>query len=144
MPGEIAGSILTPQGFVNGTLEHRDGRVRRVEGTPVAEAYAREHSPAIVLPGFVDTHVHGGGGSDTMQGGDAIDRIARLHARHGTTSLLATPVTSPLSELKTAMAALGPACRQRSRGGGAVPGVEPEGPSITPRKHGAQPDVCRP
>ncbi len=144
MPGEIAGSILTPQGFVNGTLEHRDGRVRRVEGTPVAEAYAREHSPAIVLPGFVDTHVHGGGGSDTMQGGDAIDRIARLHARHGTTSLLATTVTSPLSELKTAMAALGPACRQRSSGGARVLGVHLEGPYINPGKLGAQPDFVRP
>jgi N-acetylglucosamine-6-phosphate deacetylase len=143
MRGEIAGLILTPRGFVKGRLEHRDGRVSRVEGESVAEEGVREQSDPIVLPGFIDSHVHGGGGRDTMQGGDAIDRIARLHARHGTTALLATTMTSPLPDLQRAMAALGGACRQRLAGAARVLGVHLEGPYINPGKLGAQPDFVR-
>jgi N-acetylglucosamine-6-phosphate deacetylase len=144
MADEIAGCILTPRGFVRGSLVHRDGRVQRVEGQPVSDEYLRDNAQAIVLPGFIDSHVHGGGGSDTMQGGDAIERIARLHARHGTTSLLATTMTAPLPELEAALVALGPVCRNRSSGAARVLGVHLEGPYINADKLGAQPDFVRP
>lgn len=144
MTSEIAGCILTPQGFVRGTLEHRGGRVQRVKGESVPDEYVRDSGQPIVLPGFVDSHVHGGGGFDTMQGGDALECIARMHVRHGTTSLLATTVTSPLPELKAAMAAFGPVCRERPSGAARVLGVHLEGPYINARKLGAQPDFVRP
>lgn len=48
----------------------------------------------IVTPGFVDMHVHGGGGADTMDATpEAFRTIAQTHARHGTTGLLLTTVT---------------------------------------------------
>jgi N-acetylglucosamine-6-phosphate deacetylase len=97
-----------------------------------------------VLPGFIDSHVHGGGGSDVMGGAAAIDRIARLHARHGTTSLLATTVTAPLPEVQAALRALAPACANRVAGAARVLGVHLEGPYINPGKLGAQPDFARP
>ena len=140
----IVGRILTPKGFVRGSLEHSDGRIERVEGRLVPAEYVRDGGDPIVLPGFVDSHVHGGGGSDTMQGGDAIDRIARMHARHGTTSLLATTMTAPLGELESALAALGHACHQRRPGAARVAGVHLEGPYINAEKLGAQPDFVRP
>ncbi len=140
----IEGDILTPQGFVRGVLEHEDGRITRIEGAPRTEDQARREAPALVLPGFIDMHVHGGGGSDTMEGGDAIERIARLHARHGTTSLLATTMTAPLSEVEAAMRALAPACASRAPGAARVLGVHLEGPYINPGKLGAQPDFVRP
>jgi N-acetylglucosamine-6-phosphate deacetylase len=140
----IEGHILTPQGFVQGVLEHDEGRITRVEGTPRTEDRARTEAQALVLPGFIDTHVHGGGGSDTMEGGEAIGRIARLHARHGTTSLLATTMTAPLSEVEVAMRALAPACTSRAPGAARVLGVHLEGPYINPGKLGAQPDFVRP
>ena len=108
MSARIDGCILTPRGFVSGALEHAHGRIQRIEGEPIAEDRVRDEARTIVLPGFIDTHVHGGGGSDTMEGGDAIVNIARMHARHGTTALLATTMTGPLPELERAMAALGP------------------------------------
>ena len=86
-PQRIEGHVLTPRGFVRGRLEHDGGRIVRITGTPVGEDQARNEAPAFVLPGFIDTHVHGGGGRDTMEGGEAIDCIARMHGRHGTTSL---------------------------------------------------------
>ena len=143
MSARIDGCILTPRGFVSGALEHAHGRIQRIEGEPIAEDRVRDEARTIVLPGFIDTHVHGGGGSDTMEGGDAIVNIARMHARHGTTALLATTMTGPLPELERAMAALGPACRNRVIGAARVLGVHLEGPYINPGKLGAQPDFVR-
>jgi N-acetylglucosamine-6-phosphate deacetylase len=139
-PQRIEGDILTPRGFVRGVLEQEQGRIVRIDGTAVKQADA----DAIVLPGFIDLHVHGGGGSDTMEGGGAIHQIARLHARHGTTALLATTMTSPLTELRAAMQAMGESCRTRTSGGARVLGVHLEGPYINPGKLGAQPDFVRP
>ena len=139
----IDGHILTPQGFVRGTIEHEGGRITRIEGTRRTEDEARTEAHALVLPGFIDTHVHGGGGSDTMEGGEAIEVIARLHARHGTTSLLATTMTAPLPEVEAAMRALAAACSRRTRGAARVLGVHLEGPYINPGKLGAQPDFVR-
>src|SRR2546422_9056968 len=130
MTGEIHGCILTPRGFVDGTLTHLGGRIRRIAGRPVPDERARDEAHTLVLPGFIDSHVHGGGGRDTMEGGDAIDRIARMHVRHGTTSLLATTMTAPLPELEFAMSAIGGACRMRPRGGGAGVGGDPQRPYI--------------
>lgn len=140
----IDGHILTPQGFVRGALEHRDGRIRRIDGAPRTGEQATAEAETLMLPGFIDTHVHGGGGRDTMEGGDAIDGIARLHAQHGTTSLLATTMTAPLPEVEAAMRALGPACAKRASGAARVLGVHLEGPYINPGKLGAQPDFVRP
>src|SRR5882724_6909110 len=139
----IEGDILMPQGFVRGVLEHAQGRIVHIDGAPVPAA-SRAAASTIVLPGFIDLHVHGGGGSDTMEGGEAIQQIARLHARHGTTAMLATTMTSPLAELRTALLALGPSCRVRAPGTARVLGVHLEGPYINPGKLGAQPDFVRP
>jgi N-acetylglucosamine-6-phosphate deacetylase len=144
MASVIQGCILTARGFVDGTLECLGGRVQRVLGAPIADERARDEARTIILPGFIDSHVHGGGGRDTMEGGDAIDCIARLHVRHGTTSLLATTMTAPLPDVEFAMKALGGACRSRRSGAARVLGVHLEGPYINPRKLGAQPDFVRP
>ncbi|MBC7940742.1 MAG: N-acetylglucosamine-6-phosphate deacetylase, partial [Chitinophagaceae bacterium] len=91
-----------------------------------------------------DLHVHGGGGHDTMAGGDAVRQIAAVHARHGTTSMLATTMTAPRLEIDTALRALAPLCAQRPAGTARVLGVHLEGPYINPGRLGAQPDFARP
>jgi N-acetylglucosamine-6-phosphate deacetylase len=97
-----------------------------------------------VVPGFIDLHVHGGGGRDIMEGGDAADRVAQCHAAHGTTALLATTMTAPTAELKAAFEDLRAACGRRTPHGARVLGVHLEGPYINPGKLGAQPDFTRP
>jgi N-acetylglucosamine-6-phosphate deacetylase len=141
---QITGHILTPQGFVRGTVDVSDGRISGISGQPISEGEARHADGPLVLPGFIDLHVHGGGGRDTMEGGDAVAEIARLHAKHGTTSMLATTMTAPMSDISKAMAAMGEACRRHSRGGAHVLGVHLEGPYINPGALGAQPDFARP
>ena len=138
----LRGSVLTAAGFARGSL--RFGRhIEAIEGTAITEDEARGGSEPIVLPGFVDLHVHGGGGADVMDGGDAVATVARTHARHGTTSLLATTMTAPAAELASALAALAPHVRVRPAGAACVLGVHLEGPYINPERLGAQPDFAQ-
>jgi len=109
----------------------------------VTESQAQASGLPWVLPGFIDLHVHGGGGYDSMAGGDAVAHIARAHARHGTTALLATTMTAPRSEIEAALRAMAPACAQRPAGGAAVLGAHLEGPYLNPGRLGAQPDFAR-
>ena len=142
---KILGNILTPAGFVSGSISLDEvGRVSRIEGTPVGENQARDSGQPLVLPGFIDLHVHGGGGHDIMQGGDAGVRVSETHARHGTTSMLATTMTAPKEDLAKALTALKPVFAQRSGQGARVLGVHLEGPYINDEKLGAQPDFARP
>jgi N-acetylglucosamine-6-phosphate deacetylase len=135
----LNGLILTPAGWRHGTLTHEGGRIVALQGEPVGDEAWRGSAEPIVLPGFIDLHVHGGGGADTMQAGAAIETIARTHARHGSTALLATTMTAPRGEIETALRALARACKARSEGGARVLGVHLEGPYISPDKLGAQP-----
>jgi N-acetylglucosamine-6-phosphate deacetylase len=135
----VQGCVLSPEGWIQGSVEF-SGRVERMAGRRVDAPVAGED---IVLPGFVDLHVHGGAGADIMDGGDAIDRIARLHARHGTTSLLATTVTADADSLQRALASVGRAVRERHPGASRVLGVHLEGPYINSGKLGAQPSFAR-
>lgn len=155
----LKGRILTADGFVDGTIAFdTGGRIGSIVGTPVALEAARDTQAALILPGFIDLHVHGGGGRDVMEGGDAAQHIAALHVRHGTTSMLATTMTAPMADLENALAALTPMfapmftpmfaptspTARRSAKTARILGVHLEGPYINPGKLGAQPDFARP
>ena len=135
----LQGRILTADGWMRGTLEF-DQRVRALHPGADADDGGDE---TLILPGFIDLHVHGGGGRDIMDAGDAVHVIARMHARHGTTSMLATTMTSPISDLEQALEAIGHACWSRREGTARVLGVHLEGPYINPGKLGAQPDYAQ-
>ena len=69
----LRGNILTPLGFVEGVLEIDDqGRIAGVEGQARSEAEVQASSEPVILPGFIDLHVHGGGGGvgHAVQAGD--------------------------------------------------------------------------
>jgi len=135
----LNGNILTPDGWIRGTLHFENGRITALEGSSVDPSTNGE---PYILPGFIDLHVHGGGGADVMEAGNAIETIVRTHARHGTTSLLATTMTAPRDELLAVVSSLGEVTRNRTPGGARVLGVHLEGPYINPGKLGAQPDAA--
>ena len=135
----IEGIAVTPQGLQRGRLLIDGERIAGIEGTPLPDEAWRDAALPLLLPGFVDLHVHGGGGADVMQAADAIDTVARTHAHYGTTAMLATTLTAPLSEIEAALHALAPACRDRAPGAARVLGVHLEGPYLSPDKLGAQP-----
>ncbi|MEO8100975.1 MAG: N-acetylglucosamine-6-phosphate deacetylase [Betaproteobacteria bacterium] len=150
----LEGNILSPQGFMHGSIEFAsgsdsgnsiNGRIASIQGERIDAKAVRDSTLPMLLPGFIDSHVHGGGGHDIMDGGDSASRIAALHARHGTTSLLATTMTAPMSDLEVAFGGLAPFCDVKMDPVGArVLGVHLEGPYINPGKLGAQPDFARP
>ncbi|UVM17736.1 N-acetylglucosamine-6-phosphate deacetylase [Pseudomonas sp. B21-023] len=131
-------NILTPDGWVRGQLHLENGRIQAIEGTPCDPL---TNNLPYLLPGFIDLHVHGGGGSDIMQGGEAFATIARTHRRFGTTSLLATTMTAPREELARVLGELGAHLKQ-PRQGARILGVHLEGPYINPGKLGAQPNFA--
>ncbi|WLH61842.1 N-acetylglucosamine-6-phosphate deacetylase [Pseudomonas sp. FP2300] len=132
-------NILTPNGWVRGHLIHEHGKIVAIDGQPCDPA---SNDLPYLLPGFIDLHVHGGGGMDIMQGALAFETIARTHVRFGTTSLLATTMTAPSDEIASVLKALGEFCEQRQRGNARVLGVHLEGPYINPGKLGAQPNFA--
>ncbi|KAA8967385.1 N-acetylglucosamine-6-phosphate deacetylase [Mycobacterium sp.] len=101
-------------------------------GTPPRPA-DRELLEAVVVPGFVDMHVHGGGG-DSYTDGDAaaIVRAAAFHRRHGTTTTVASLVSASPANLLAAVRVLAEATRA-----GTVAGIHLEGPWLSARRCGA-------
>jgi len=97
---------------------------------------------ALLLPGFMDIHIHGGAGRYLMDGtADALETVAAHLARHGVTGFLSTTVTAPWEAQSQALAVAARAARSPQNGtrGAAVLGCHLEGPYINPKKKGAQP-----
>lgn len=139
MSSAMRGNILTPGGWIHGELRH-GSLVESIDGHDVDPS---ANGDDYILPGFIDVHVHGGGGRDMMEGGDAAHVIAALHARHGTTALLATTMTAPVEDIDRALSAIGAACKARGKGEARILGVHLEGPYINAGKLGAQPPYAR-
>ncbi|WP_110655674.1 N-acetylglucosamine-6-phosphate deacetylase [Salinicola halimionae] len=137
----LYGNILTAEGWRLGTLEWRDGRIVAIEGEPV-DPDVNEH-PRLV-PGFVDLHVHGGGGADAMEGGDAAAIMARTHVRFGTTSLLVTTMTAPMPDIRQALQDIARLMAKPPSQASRLLGVHLEGPFLNPGKLGAQPPYAFP
>jgi N-acetylglucosamine-6-phosphate deacetylase len=104
----------------------------------------------IVTPGSFDLHVHGGDGAQVNGDRDedftaALTRIARFHARHGTTSLLATTVSDTPERLLATVQSVGRVVGRRVPDGATIRGIHLEGPWIAQSKIGAHdPQALRP
>ncbi|MDT5077072.1 MAG: N-acetylglucosamine-6-phosphate deacetylase [Mycobacterium sp.] len=93
-----------------------------------------------VVPGFVDTHLHGGGGANFSSASHAETSTAvEFHRRHGTTTLVASLVTAGTDELLRQVRALADDVRS-----GLIAGIHLEGPWLSTRRCGAhQPGLMR-
>jgi N-acetylglucosamine-6-phosphate deacetylase len=128
---KLTGNLVTPNGVVSGTLTFSKTIEEITSATLQNDIY--------ILPGFIDTHVHGGGGGDTMDGSEGIHKLARFHLQHGTTTLYPTTMTNPWEHILSALKGAKEIVREQPDDLPDIPGVHLEGPFISPKRLGAQP-----
>ena len=138
----INGRILLPAGVREDVCVLVDrGRIRAISSEPAADAERVDLDGKILLPGFIDTQVNGGGGvlfndSPTV---DAIAAIGAAHRRFGTTGFLPTLISDDLDVVERAIAAVDEAIAAGVPG---VLGIHVEGPFLSEKRHGIH-DVGR-
>lgn len=158
----LRGTLVLPDRLVPGEVVF-DTRIRQVLPSGPAVAF-HDAEPPFILPGFIDAHVHGGGGGDAMDGVEGVRAMAAFHARHGTTTMLPTTMTNPFEKMldslrgvreardatvstatstSTSRASTREDTPAGSQSGAQVladiPGAHLEGPFISPDRLGAQP-----
>ncbi|GAB2572920.1 N-acetylglucosamine-6-phosphate deacetylase [Spirosoma areae] len=137
----INGTLLTPYRCIRGgTVVIQDGVIVGVHERDVDVPGATELDAGgrYVAPGFIDIHVHGGGGHDFMDGTEeAFLAIAELHAQYGTTSLVPTTLTAEKADLLQTLDVYERAKLKNSRGA-AFLGIHLEGPYFALSQRGAQ------
>ncbi|HEY9482539.1 MAG TPA: amidohydrolase family protein, partial [Micromonosporaceae bacterium] len=125
---DIVGRIVTPDGIIEGRLRIERDRITSLHPGPVPA-----DAPWLV-PGFVDMHVHGGGGHTFTTGDAAAARsAAAFHLAHGTTTLLASLVSGPHDLMLSATTAYAPLVDE-----GVLGGIHFEGPYLARALCGAQ------
>ena len=126
------------KGLVKCAVEF-DEKIQKISKKSKAEEIVLPEN-AIVLPGFVDQHIHGAGGSDGMDGTEEdIAMIAKTVASEGTTSFLVTTMTQSNENITKAMQAVKSYREKNSKDGARVAGIHLEGPFIAAAHKGAQP-----
>ena len=135
------GSILTPYRIIeNGTVLIEDGKISLVTTGDVSSegCISINAKGNYVSPGFIDIHTHGGGGHDFMDGTvESYLDAARLHAVHGTASMVPTTLASELEELKNTFQVFKQA-KAMNKNGAEFLGIHLEGPYFSMEARGAQ------
>jgi N-acetylglucosamine-6-phosphate deacetylase len=128
---QLKGILVTPQGLVYGTLMFSNliEDIQRLSG----------RDDLYILPGFIDAHVHGGAGGDTMDGAEGVLKFAAFHLQHGTTTLYPTTMTNPWANILKALRGVKEVRQEQRHDLPSIPGVHLEGPFISPNRLGAQP-----
>ena len=126
------GVVTTNIGIENGKIAYIGDSAENIE--PLFE------TDGVVLPGFIDEHIHGAGGADAMDGTvEALQTISEFVAREGTTGFLATTMTQSPENITSALKAVKKIREKGEYKGAEVLGVHLEGPFISPKHVGAQP-----
>src|SRR5690606_16401691 len=94
----VNGSVITSQRIIkDGTILIVDGKIADISEGDIesSEATIIDAKGKYISPGFIDIHIHGGGGYDFMDGSvEAFLKIAETHAQYGTTAMVPTTLTS--------------------------------------------------
>ncbi|KWX75197.1 N-acetylglucosamine-6-phosphate deacetylase [Paenibacillus riograndensis] len=142
----LFGNVLTPAGIIReGVIAVSEEAIHYAgEAAWLPEAYTQwpagneKTGGGLLIPGFVDVHVHGGDGFDFMYAdADALTAITRYHASQGTTTMLATTMTAGKKDIDRVLSEVH-AFRSAPMPYAQLAGVHLEGPFISPKWSGAQ------
>ncbi|MBC8532086.1 N-acetylglucosamine-6-phosphate deacetylase [Gehongia tenuis] len=127
------GRIFTGGVFVKEDLYLEGDRILQIGGSAPFDA-SEDVSGSRIVPGFIDTHIHGGLGVDFVQGMPALEKLSRTFPAQGLTGYLPT-ITGPHNEMKKAVADVRTAMKMDL--GSRVLGAHVEGPFLNPKRKGA-------
>lgn len=128
------------QGIIKTSVSVENGRIKEIGNFENIENYCEVQDNWIVVPGFIDQHVHGAAASDAMDGTvEDISKIACALAKEGTTAFLPTTMTQSPENITKALVAIKEYMELNPETGSKVLGVHLEGPFISPDFIGAQP-----
>ena len=135
------GTLLTPHRAIrNGAIIVQDGKILDTcESNPdTSDTVDIDAGGNYISPGFIDLHVHGGGGHDFMDGSvHAFLQIAETHARYGTTAMVPTTLTSEKADLLRTLDLYEQANQENDKGAQFL-GMHLEGPYFAQSQRGAQ------
>ena len=127
------------RGIVRTNIGIDGGRIAAIGDDIAVDPIATLPENAVVLPGFIDQHIHGAANADTMDGGDAVATIAKAVLAEGTVAFLATTMTQSTQAIMTALEGVKAYCDAPVKDGAEVLGVNLEGPFLSTKHAGAQP-----
>ena len=139
------GDVVLPDRVLSeGTITIDAGRIAGIEQrrVDVERATTIDATDCYVVPGFIDVHVHGVEGYDTLDGGDAVAQIAARLPRYGVTAFCPTTVACPPDELGAFLQQVRDARVTPASGGARVLPAHLESNFISPEFRGAQPASC--
>jgi N-acetylglucosamine-6-phosphate deacetylase len=135
------GTVITPfREIANGSVVIEDGKIIGIHSGPVEIPGAQviDAGGHYVSPGFIDIHIHGGGGADFMDGTvEAFLTIAETHAKYGTTSMVPTTLTAEKEDLLQTLDIYKEAKAKNNKGADFL-GIHLEGPYFAMSQRGAQ------
>jgi len=135
------GKIITPEKIIDGgTILIQSNRIEAISNgdIEVANCIEIDAQGKFISPGFIDIHIHGGGGYDFMDGNEeAFLKIAETHAKFGTTAMLPTTLTSTKEAMLQILGVYESANRNNVKGAQFL-GMHLEGPYIAMSQKGAQ------
>jgi len=135
----IKGSLITPtEQILNGQVEIEHNKITYVGPEKnESDGLIKDFKDCWIVPGFIDLHVHGGGGYDTSNAShDAINQLSYFLAGGGVTSFLATTLTTSL-EKTIATCKFIRTLVEKGTSGAKILGLHLEGPYVNPKKKGA-------
>ncbi len=139
------GDVVLPDRVLSeGTIIIDAGRIAAIEPTDVdpAQATTIDASDCYIVPGFIDVHVHGIEGYDTLDGGESVAEIASRLPRYGVTAFCPTTVACPPKELRVFLNLVRDSRLAAVSGRARVLPAHLESNFISPDFRGAQPASC--
>lgn len=121
-----------------GSILVEDGKIKEINPSNIDTDSILDANGLYVSPGFIDVHIHGAGGSDTMDGtSESINTISKTIIKHGTTSFTPTTMTVAVDDIRKSLDAI-KKVKEKGSDGAHILGVHLEGPFVSPKAIGAQ------
>lgn len=131
-------NIIYLNSIEKGSILVENGKIKEINPINYIDKNVIDANGLYVSPGFIDVHIHGAGGYDTMDGtSEAIDIISKTIVQHGTTAFTPTTMTVSVNDIRKSLKVI-KKLKEEGSEGAHVLGVHLEGPFVSPKAIGAQ------